>query len=68
MPTPETLHRVKHLYRKCLVDLNEWEKQFISDMMDRVTDGEGQNLPVDDFFITRRQAEKVDEIWEKVGL
>ena len=41
-------------------DLNNWEKEFISDLYENVQDSEEE--------LTRRQIEKVEEIWADLGL
>jgi len=56
------------LHEHCLADLNKWEQNFISDMYERVTDGEDQELPLDEYFIIGNMPRKVDEIWDQMGL
>ncbi len=40
-------------------DLNAWEKEFISDLYDNAQDEDE---------LTRKQIEKVEEVWENLGL
>ena len=55
-----TEDKIKHLYEKCMADLDSWEQDFISDLYENVQDAEEE--------LTRRQIEKVDEVWEGLGL
>ena len=50
-------------------DLNDWQKGFIEDLSDTLNNhpDEVTEDEVKEFF-TRRQIEKIEEIWEEMGL
>jgi len=54
-----TIEKVKFLKEERFQDLNAWAKEFISDLYEFASD---------DDELTRRQIEKVDELWEDLGL
>ena len=56
----EPIEKIRRLYEKCFADLNSWEKEFISDLYHNVQDPEEE--------MTRRQLDKLNEIWEEHGL
>jgi len=65
MTLPE---RIKFIREERFQDLNDWERDFIQDIYDSMTAaGEVTEEEVKEFF-TRRQVEKVNEIWENLGL
>jgi len=51
--------KIKFIREECYQELNEWCKEFIADLYEFASDEEE---------LTRRQIEKVDEIWENLGL
>ena len=55
-----TLEKITFIKEERYQELNEWEKEFISDLYDNVQNADEE--------LTRRQIEKVDEIWENLGL
>ena len=52
--------KIKFIREERYQDLNDWEREFIGDLYDNAQDAEEE--------LTRRQIEKVDEIWENLGL
>jgi len=52
--------KIKFIYEERLHDCNSWEKEFISDLYLNVQDASEE--------LTRRQIEKVNEVWENLGL
>lgn len=63
------LEKLDWLREECYHDLNSWQQGFIEDVhdtihrhADEVTEEEVKE------FLTRRQIEKIEEIWEEVGL
>ena len=55
-----TTEKIKFMKEERYQDLNAWGREFISDLYDNVQDAEEE--------LTRRQIEKVDELWEDLGL
>ena len=55
-----TIEKIEWLYEECFQDLDDWQKEFISDLYHHCQDPDEE--------LTRRQIEKVDEIWEGQGL
>jgi len=51
--------KVKFVREERFEELNAWCKEFISDVYDNVQDDEE---------LTQRQMDKIDEIWEDLGL
>ena len=53
------IEKINWIYEECRSDLNKWELEFITDLFDNAQDEDE---------LTRKQIEKVDEIWENLGL
>jgi hypothetical protein len=53
------IEKVKFLKEERYQDLNPWSKEFITDIYDNAQD---------DDELTRRQTEKIEEIWMDLGL
>lgn len=64
-----TLQKLRFIREECFQDLNEWERDFVDQMYDGV-DGVPDNTNDEDLseYLTRRQMEKIDEIWEELWL
>ena len=63
------LEKINWLKEERYVDLDSWEKGFIDDLYETIQ--QHPDEPTEDEvleFFTRRQIEKVDEIWENLGL
>lgn len=79
MPKPNKftiLKKIKHLKTSpCFLDLNEWEKEFITTLHNGEDAQGGVGCLADDLsdfeitdYLSRRQIEKVEEIWNNLGL
>lgn len=55
----DVIQKIAWIYEELFEDLNDWEKEFISELY-KYAQSEDE--------LTRRQIEKVDEIWEGQGL
>lgn len=53
------IEKIEWIYEECREDLNDWQREFITDLYDHAQNEEE---------LTRRQIEKVNEIWEEMGL
>ena len=64
-----TLEKLNFIREERYQDLNDWQKDFIEDRYEAVTNhpDEITDDEVKEFF-TRKQIEKIDEIWEELGL
>lgn len=54
-----SIEKVKFLKEERYIDLNSWSREFISDIYE---------FAQDDDELTQRQIEKIDQIWEDLGL
>ena len=54
------LQKIDFIRTERYQDLDEWEREFISDLFEYTQDPEEE--------LTRRQIEKIEEIWEHLGL
>ena len=54
-----TVEKVKFLKEERYIDLNQWEREFISDLYENAQD---------DDELTSRQIGKVEDIWQDMGL
>lgn len=54
-----TIEKIAFIRQERYAELNDWCKEFISDLFENASDEEE---------LTRRQIDKVDEIWEDLGL
>lgn len=63
------LQKVQFLYQERLHDLTKWGRDFISDMFNHL-DGVGESASDDEVaeVLTRPQIEKINELWEELGL
>ena len=63
------LEKLSWLREECYQDLNEWQKGFIEDLYDTIKEHPDE-VTEDELheFFTRKQIEKIEEIWEEVGL
>lgn len=52
------VEKINFIFEERRHDLNEWQKEFITDLYDHAQD---------DDELTRRQIEKVNEIWMELG-
>lgn len=54
-----TIEKIEFLREERFQDLNSWEREFIDDLYTHAQDEDE---------LTRRQIDKINEIWEGVGL
>ena len=58
------IQKVKFLKEKQYEDLNKWEKEFIDDLYEFVDEDSSEPTS----GLSRRQVEKIEEIWQDIGL
>lgn len=54
------IQKIQFIREERYHELNDWQKEFISDLYLNVQDPKEE--------MTRKQIEKVDEIWQELGL
>lgn len=54
------LQKIQFIREERFEELNDWEKEFISDLYENVQDTDEE--------LTPRQRNKVEEIWQELGL
>jgi len=61
------LQKVRFLREEHFFELNDWCREFIEDLYSDILIAEPTDKEYDE-FLTKRQKEKIDEIWKDAGL